>query len=54
MKPYFEQMTPFGKALSDKQQEDAKENIAQIKAVEEDVTKAVEGVKKRRYPCRGH
>mgnify|MGYP000094098924 CR=1 FL=1 len=29
MRPYFEKMTPIGKALTDKQKEGAAENIAQ-------------------------
>jgi len=45
MRQYFEKMTPFGKALTDKQREAAKENIAQIKDVEKDVEKAVDDVK---------
>jgi glutaconyl-CoA decarboxylase subunit alpha len=45
MRQYFEKMTPFGKALTDKQREAAKENIAQIKEVEKDVAKAVDKVK---------
>jgi glutaconyl-CoA decarboxylase subunit alpha len=45
MRQYFEKMTPFGKALTDKQREAAKENIAQIKEVEKDVAKAVDDVK---------
>ena len=45
MRPYFEKMTPFGKALTDKQKEAAQENIAQIKEVEKDVAKAVDAVK---------
>jgi glutaconyl-CoA decarboxylase subunit alpha len=45
MRQYFEKMTPFGKALTDKQREAAKENIAQIKEVEKDVAKAVDAVK---------
>jgi glutaconyl-CoA decarboxylase subunit alpha len=45
MRQYFEKMTPFGKALTDKQKEAAQENIAQIKEVEKDVAKAVDAVK---------
>jgi len=45
MRQYFEKMTPFGKALTDKQKEAAQENIAQIKEVEKDVAKAVDDVK---------
>jgi glutaconyl-CoA decarboxylase subunit alpha len=45
MRPYFEKMTPFGKALTDKQKEASQENIAQIREVEKQVSEAVEAVK---------
>jgi glutaconyl-CoA decarboxylase subunit alpha len=45
MRQYFEKMTPFGKALTDKQKDAAQENISQIKEVEKDVAKAVDDVK---------
>src|SRR4030042_6266296 len=45
MRPYFEKMTPIGKALTDKQREDSKENINQMKEVEQEVAGAVEAVK---------
>ncbi len=51
MRRYFEQMTPFGKALSEKQIKDAVENIADIKKVEEEVNKAVEAVKNAGIPA---
>ncbi len=51
MKRYFEQMTPFGKVLSEKQIKDAAENIAEIKKVEEEVNKAVEAVKNAGIPA---
>jgi hypothetical protein len=34
MRPYFEEMTPFGKPLSESQKESAKDNVAEIKEVE--------------------
>ncbi len=51
MRRYFEQMTPFGKPLSEKQIKDAAENIAEIKKVEEEVNKAVEAVKNAGIPA---
>ncbi|MBN1907659.1 MAG: glutaconyl-CoA decarboxylase subunit alpha [Deltaproteobacteria bacterium] len=51
MRRYFEQMTPFGKALSEKQIKDAAENISEIKKVEEAVNKAVEAVKNAGIPA---
>jgi glutaconyl-CoA decarboxylase len=51
MRPYFEKMTPFGKPLSDSQKESSKENVTQIKEVEEDVEKAVEAVKNAGIPA---
>jgi len=50
MRSYFEEMTPFGKALTEKQIEAAKENIADIKKVEEQVAQAVETVKNAGIP----
>jgi glutaconyl-CoA decarboxylase len=50
MRPYFEKMTPFGKSLTEKQQEDAKENIADIQKVEQEVAEAVESVKNAGIP----
>jgi glutaconyl-CoA decarboxylase len=51
MRPYFEKMTPFGKALSDSQKEGAKENVAQINEVEKDVAHAIEAVKNAGIPA---
>jgi glutaconyl-CoA decarboxylase subunit alpha len=51
MKPYFEKMTPFGNSLSDSQKESAKENVAHIKEVENDVAAAVEAVKNAGIPA---
>ncbi|MCJ7594286.1 MAG: glutaconyl-CoA decarboxylase subunit alpha [Desulfobacterales bacterium] len=51
MKPYFEKMTAFGKALTDKQKADGKENVTQIRAVEADVAKALEAVKNAGIPA---
>jgi len=51
MKPYFDEMTSFGKALTEKQIADSQENIADIKKVEEQVAKAVESVKNAGIPA---
>lgn len=51
MRPYFEKMTPFGKALTEKQIETNKENVADIKAVEKQVDEAVEAVKNAGIPA---
>ncbi|MEJ2726844.1 MAG: glutaconyl-CoA decarboxylase subunit alpha, partial [Deltaproteobacteria bacterium] len=51
MRPYFEEMTPFGKELSDNQKENARENVAQIKEVEKQVAEAVEAVKNAGIPA---
>ena len=51
MRPYFEEMTPLGKELTDKQRGDAKENIEQIKAVEEEIAEAIEAVKNAGIPA---
>ncbi len=51
MRPYFDEMTPFGKALTEKQIADAQENIAEIKKVEEQVAEAVESVKNAGIPA---
>jgi len=50
MRPYFEKMTPFGKALTDKQKEDNKESVAEIQKVEKQVAEAIETVKKAGIP----
>ena len=50
MKPYFEKMTPFGKPLTEKQIEAAKENVNSIQGVEKQVAEAVETVKNAGLP----
>jgi glutaconyl-CoA decarboxylase len=50
MRPYFEEMTPIGRPLTDKQKEDTKENLAQIMAVEKEVAEAIEAVKNAGIP----
>ena len=50
MRPYFEKMTPFGKALTDKQKEGAVESSEEIKRVEQQVEEAVEAVKNAGIP----
>lgn len=50
MRRYFDEMTPLGKALTEKQIADSQENIAEIKKVEEEVAKAVEVVKNAGIP----
>ena len=50
MRRYFDEMTPLGKALTEKQIKDAQENIADIKKVEAEVAKAVEVVKSQGIP----
>src|SRR4030043_335748 len=51
MRPYFEKMSPIGKTLTDKQRKDSKENINQIKEVEQEVARAVEAVKNAGIPA---
>lgn len=51
MHPYFEEMTPFGKPLSDRQRESAKENVAPIMEVEKEVAEAVEAVRNAGIPA---
>jgi glutaconyl-CoA decarboxylase len=51
MKPYFENMTPFGNPLSESQKASAKENVAKIKEVEKDVAAAVAAVKNAGIPA---
>src|SRR4030066_696015 len=50
MKPYFEKMTDFGKALTEQQTKKAEENVKQIKEVEKTIAQAVEKVKKAGLP----
>ena len=45
MRPYFEKMTEFGKALSEKQKTRMEENLGQIKEVEKSIAEATEKVK---------
>ncbi len=51
MRPYFEKMTPFGKAVTDKQKADGKENAEEILKVEKEVEKAIEAVKNAGIPA---
>jgi glutaconyl-CoA decarboxylase len=50
MKPYFEHMTPIGKALSPSKIKDTEENLAQIREVERQIAEAVEKVKTAGLP----
>ena len=45
MKKYFQDMEPIGKTLTEKDKKEREENVRQIKAVEEEIRKAVEEVK---------
>jgi glutaconyl-CoA decarboxylase len=45
MRPYFENMMPLGKPLSNKQREDLTENVTQIKRVEKELAEAEEKVR---------
>ncbi len=51
MRPYFQHMDPIGKELTDKQKQDAKENILQIQDVERQVSEAIEAVKNAGIPA---
>ena len=51
MRPYFEKMALIGKPLTDAQKQSGKENVADIKKVEQDVLKAVEAVKNAGIPA---
>lgn len=51
MRQYFQNMKPFGKALTDKQIKDAEENVRQIREVEQQVAEAVEAVKNAGIPA---
>lgn len=51
MRPYFEEMTPIGKQLTDSQKESTKENVAQIGEVEKQVAEAIEAVKNAGLPA---
>ena len=45
MHPYFQNMTAFGKALSEKQSAKAADSVAQIQEVEQDLAARVEKVR---------
>ncbi len=51
MHPYFQNMQPIGKALTEKQITDAQENRDEIAAVEKEVNEAVEAVKNAGIPA---
>jgi glutaconyl-CoA decarboxylase len=51
MRPYFEKMTLFGNALTEKQKQEAKENREQISQVEKQVNEAVAAVKNAGIPA---
>ena len=51
MRPYFEKMTPVGRPLTDKQKQDTKENLDQIREVEKEVAEAIEAVKNAGIPA---
>lgn len=51
MKPYFEKMNPIGKPLTDGQKASAKESLAEIRKVEEEILAAVEAVKNAGIPA---
>jgi glutaconyl-CoA decarboxylase len=50
MKPYFEKMTPLGRALSEGQIKSTEENVTAVKAVEGEIRAAVETVKEVGFP----
>ena len=51
MRSYFEEMTPFGKALTDSQKKSSQENVKDMKAVEAQVAEAIEAVKNAGIPA---
>ncbi|HDZ23151.1 MAG TPA: glutaconyl-CoA decarboxylase subunit alpha, partial [Desulfobacteraceae bacterium] len=51
MRPYFQNMQAFGKALSEKQREASEENVSQIKKVEKQVLDAIDAVKNAGIPA---
>jgi len=51
MRPYFREMTPFGRPLTDSQKESTEENVAEIKEVEKQVAEAVEAVRNAGIPA---
>ncbi len=50
MRPYFQNMAPIGKPLTDKQREATQENVRQIKEVEKEIEEAIEEVKNAGLP----
>ncbi len=52
MRPYFEKMTEFGKALSPSKIKQTEDNLAQIKAVEEEIRQEIEKVKAAGLPAK--
>lgn len=50
MRPYFEKMPEFGRALNAGQIKSSEENVAQIKAVEKQISEASEKVKQVGFP----
>ena len=50
MRPYFQNMAPIGKPLTDKQKETTLENVRQIKEVEKEIEAAIEEVKNAGLP----
>lgn len=51
MRPYFENMTPLGRSLTETQKESSKENLVQINELEKAVTEAIEAVKNAGIPA---
>ncbi len=51
MRPYFQNMAPIGKPLTEKQKESSKDNVEQIKKVEKEVEEAIEAVKNAGLPA---
>lgn len=50
MRPYFQNMKPIGKPLSDSQKKDTEENVKRIKEVEKEIQETVEQVKSAGIP----
>ncbi|NCP10279.1 glutaconyl-CoA decarboxylase subunit alpha, partial [bacterium] len=51
MKPYFEKMTPIGRALTASQRETSKENAIEIAKVEKELEEAITAVKNAGIPA---
>ncbi len=51
MKKYFQEMEPIGKPLTEKEKKDREDDVRQIKAVEEEIKKAIEEVKNAGIPA---